>query len=158
VTREQKIAKAKRLREQGLTYQQIAERLNVSSNGVVSRWLNPERAKEADRRSNAKRNDYKRQWDRDNRAECPRCGGAMCAGSRSPSHCPDRCWECLRDEADARIRRFIALRREGLLNPEIAEREGTTVPAVAMTLSNARRQGYDVPPSPYGPAAARDAA
>lgn len=149
--RREKIVRARELRAEGETYREIGEKLGVSLSAAYL-WLNPEYAKQRARRSNAKRTAQKRRWAQENRAECPRCGQPMGSGSagRSPGRFrPEVCRNCLTDEARARAARFIAMRKEGLLNVEIAEREGVETHVVATVLSRAYRWGLEVPPSPY---------
>lgn len=43
----------------------------------------------------------------------------------------------------------IELRRQGLLNSEIAERMGFEAQSIANLLYRAKRDGMDVPPSPW---------
>jgi DNA invertase Pin-like site-specific DNA recombinase len=144
VTREEKIAEAKRMREQGLTYQAIGEALGHPT-ATILKWLKPEWAKEQNRKQNAKRGPAKRAWEA---GICPTCGGHLAAAKKSK-----RCGHCEREarrrEARERTERFIAMRKEGLLNVEIAEREGVPVYVVAQVLSCADRYGLTVPRSPY---------
>ena len=148
MTREQKIAEAKRLREQGLPLRYIARELGVGT-ACIWRWLNPERAQELNRISNAKRSDAKRQWARDNRAECPQCGADMGAGTKGRTVLPRSCRACIDDEVRSRMVRYIELRKEGLTNRQIAEREKVGENVVAKTLWLAGRYGLTVPRSPY---------
>jgi transcriptional regulator with XRE-family HTH domain len=152
VSREQKIAKARKLREQGLTYDAIGERLGVSDT-TAYKWLNLERAKEYIRRdiANPARRKYKTEWERNNRAECPSCGAPLGSGSRCPSKRPDLCADCVRDQARSRTVRFIELRKQGMTNGEIAEREGLPRGSnvVAVAFYRAHRYGLTVPRSPY---------
>lgn len=148
MTREQKIAKARRRRDEGLSLQKIAEELGVTAS-CIWKWLNPERCREQTMLQNAKRNAAKRQWAREHRAECPQCGGEMGAGSGSPSRRRRICAECVSDNARARTVRYIELRKRGMRNPQIAEVEKTTTAGVTTTLSGAYRYGLTVPRSPY---------
>lgn len=148
MTREQKIAKAQELRDRGLTYKAIGERLGVSRT-CVWKYLNPIREREISRRSNLKRSPAKRAWERENRAECPGCGGVLGAGSACPSHRPSQCAKCVRDIARERIVHFIRLREKGLTNREIEKLEGLGSNVVATALTGAGRFGLVVPPSPY---------
>lgn len=149
-TRDQKIAKARELREEGLTYREIGERLGVAEHTSWS-WLNPEARRAIDRRVNAKRTKAKNEWARENRAACPKCGKPMGPGTKGRrTRVPKRCRTCLKQESREHTERFIALRERGLLNPQIAEREGVPVATVAVALSRAERDhGLAVPPSPW---------
>lgn len=100
--------------------------------------------REHKRAYNLARNDRKREWEE---AECPTCGGSM-ADKRAT-----QCTECEREqrrrEARERIERFIALRKQGLLNTEIAKREGCPRYIINQQLHYARKYNLEVPPSPY---------
>lgn len=105
-----------------------------------------ERHPERVRAANLARNDYKREWEA---GECPQCGGRLASGKRA-----ELCLPCRSDEYErafkAKARRFIKLRKEGLLNNEIKEREGLPYNTVAQHLYLAKRDyGMDVPRSPY---------
>lgn len=140
MTREQKIAEAKRLRGQGATYRATGEALGHPVTTIYN-WLNPEYV----RRSNVKRGPAKREWEA---GTCPQCGGRLASADRS-----DRCIDCKREavrrQARERAELFIALRERGLLNNEIAEREGITAGSVASALCHAPDYGLTVPRSPY---------
>jgi len=150
LTREQKIAEARRLRKRGLTYREIGERLGVSTRAVWA-WLNPEAQKAIVRGVNAKRTKAKREWARANRAACPQCGKPMGPGTAGRKcRVPRRCRTCLKRESRERTERYIALRERGMLNFQIAEREGVPTHKVAGALSRAKEEhGLPVPPSPY---------
>jgi len=148
LSREQNIAKARELREQGLVLREIGERLGVHQ-VTVWQWLNPGKTRDKQRKDAAKRGPAKRQWERDNRAGCPQCGSEMGQGSRSPSKRFDRCAACRRTNARSRWGRLISLREQGLTNREIASATGTTAAAVASTLYTAGQHGFEVPPPPY---------
>jgi transposase len=151
VDRAAKVAKARKLREQGLSYAEISEQLGISYSTAydyvteaTTRWRreHPDRLRE----QNLARNDAKREAEA---GECERCGGRVSDGKRF-----DRCNECRRTEERSdtaeRAERFIRLRERGLLNHQIAELEGVSMQAVATVLYRAHRQiGLYVPPSPY---------
>lgn len=140
--REEKVAKAVELREAGWTNVEIGRHLGVHKN-TVSRWFHPG----ISRRSNAKRSQAKRRWDRETAGPCPECGGVRSSSrTRSCARCER---ERVKREARERTVRFIAMREEGLLNSEIAEREGVAVCVVAVCLSRAGRFGLKVPRSPH---------
>lgn len=150
MTREEKIAKAKRLRDEGLTYAEIAEQLGVTAS-CVQKWLNPERTKEWLRHDNARpeRKRVKRQWEKENRAECPQCGGLMGQGTAGRSKRPELCRECRGEEARHKRLRYIELRGQGLTNLEIEAKLGLPFNTVGKALTEARQEGLDVPPPPY---------
>lgn len=160
MTRESRIAKARKLREQGLTYREIGERLGVSTSVAYNditgkqeeakrRWVqeHPERV----RAQNLARHAAKREWEA---GTCQQCGGPQATGKRS--ECCDQCHRANRRAASVeRAKGFIELRERGFLNYEIAEHEGASEPAVASLLSRASRvYGLTVPPSPYHSGAA----
>jgi hypothetical protein len=87
---------------------------------------------------------------------CEVCG-APTNGSNGREKAPKRCaahnpgWETVHSQAEARTKRMLALRRQGLLNHEIAEREGVSVPVVADLLQRRRVARFDLDhiASPY---------
>lgn len=115
--------RARAMYAEGIGYKRIGKALGVSRDRARD-WARPER-----RRRLAM-------------TDCPKCGGRMQKGSA-------RCGRCKRAEVDARAERLIDLRRQGLLNYEIAEREGIKAQTVANLFVMAARRGLDVPPSPY---------
>lgn len=148
MTREQKIARAEKLYDQGLLYREIGEQLGVSASAAW-KWLNPEQTKKQRRSDNARNRPAGRKREREGRT-CPECGGPI--GRRGA----ERCWECYarasEQEARERAERFIARRKAGLLNTEIEQEEGIEPGSnvVGNALSKAsRRYGLVVPPSPY---------
>lgn len=152
LSRDQKIEKAKELREQGQTYEAIASALGITGS-CVQKWLKPEWAKRQAAKSNGKRKAYKRQWQEDHRASCPECGSPLCQGSRTSSTPPTSCQDCYesqrRSQRNQKIVRFIELRREGLTNAEIERRDKLPFNTVAKLLWEAKKEGFDVPPPPY---------
>jgi transposase len=62
MTRDQKVAEAKRLREGGLSYSVVGQRLGVSP-ATAWKWLNPDAARAMGRRSNAQQGPAKRAWE-----------------------------------------------------------------------------------------------
>lgn len=104
-----------------------------------------ERHPERVRAANLARNDYKREWEA---GECYECGGESATGRYG-----NRCGECRREaekrEARDRTIRFIALRKKGMLNSEIAELAGVSRSVVNCVLSRAWRYGLDAGKSPY---------
>lgn len=165
MTREEKIAKARELRAAGKRDPEISAVLGLSV-PRVSQLLKgtayPARScyvcgsvftpTHGNQKTCCGENARKRYHEnRIARASCPRCGAELGPGSAYPSKTPDLCMECHRDESHARTVRFIQLRKEGLSNVEISEREGLEAGSniVAQILSRAGRYGLDVPPPPY---------
>jgi transposase len=158
VTPEERGKRARSLRAKGKTYKEIAAILEVSIAtacndipGRISTWkrAHPDRIREYE----ARRAPKKRQWERDQAGDCVDCGVHLSCESST------RCAPCKNalkhKEARERTERFIELRRQGLFNYEIADREGVTSAVIATTLHRASRFGLEVPPSAYGPTAAR---
>jgi hypothetical protein len=102
------------------------------------------RSPEKLREENLRRRDAKREWEADQRAECPRCGEPMGAGSGLPSHRPKGvCASCIKELAREKVLRWQAMRRRGMNNVAIAAAEGVECQAVAQALqrSNCARVG-----------------
>lgn len=141
MTRDDQIELAKELREQGFTLKEIGQRVGKSTYAIWT-WLNPEKLKA----ENKRRRRAKREWES---GECPQCGQYL--GSRKRSR---HCANCAREESERKGRertiRFIALRKEGLLNREIARKEGISAHSVAVIFSRGvPRYGLDPGLSPY---------
>jgi predicted transcriptional regulator len=149
MTREQKIAKARELREAGLVYADIAKALGVT-HSCVQKWLKPDRAREYTQRENSKpeANTRKRAWDNAHRASCPRCGQLMCAGSTDNTK-PERCKECqledIREQGRQTYRRLEALWLAGKTYPEIQEAFGWSKGRLSNALTRGRALGYNLP-------------
>ena len=128
MTREQKIAQAQRLRNEGLAYREIAKRVGVSFS-TAHRWLNPDYA---ERQRKISREAKKRRQIKD----CIDCGAKL-AYDRQHN---DRCQRCQHEhdygERNARI--FAAWER-GEDAPTIAAREGLTSKAVSSLVDHHRR-------------------
>lgn len=158
--RQQLRVEAKKLRRKKISYRKIGETLGVSETTVcefltgkvsvrLKAWkeAHPEHLREYEQ----KRNHYKREWER---GECEQCGGVISDFRRA-----ELCRDCRLDEYErefkAKAIRYIELRKEGLLNGEIEERESLARNTVAVHLCRAKRDyGMDVPRSPYFKASA----
>src|SRR4051812_39095340 len=131
MTREEKIARARVLRDRGRTYKEIAEDIGMALS-TVAEWFVPQN------------NERKRRWEKEHRATCPDCGGPMSAGSARADGSTSRkafarCHSCRLVAAEMRQLEAVRLRCEdGLSNGDIAERLGTTKLAVATLLHRAR--------------------
>lgn len=146
---------AKKLQRKEMSYREIGETLGVSNTTVcelltgkvsvrVKAWkeAHPERLREYEQ----KRNRYKREWES---GECEQCGGVI-SDFRRAELCRDCRLHEYEREFKAKAVRYIELRKEGLLNGEIEERESLPRSAVAAHLSRAKHNyGMDVPRSPY---------
>lgn len=149
VTREQKIATARKLRESGLTYREIGERFGVG-HACVWKWLHPDVVAESNRRDNQRRAPQKRAYAQSKRAACEDCGTPLSAGSSWPSRrrtgkCRT-CWEL--DEAERiepRRRQIEEWWAEGLSLRAIAERLGWSRDHLSVEIHRMREAGYAVP-------------
>ena len=83
----------------------------------------------------------KRKWEREHKSTCVECGTVIWRG--------ERCDSCFRTELADRRAAIVALRNEGLLSSEIAQRLGTTRASVANILVRERKAGTEVRRSPY---------
>lgn len=161
---QQKIKRAKDLREQGLGYQQIGDRLGCSRSMA---WDYVNRLRKLDpiecyvcgktftpshgnQKTCCGESARKRFHADQHRASCGQCGATRGEGSGYPNGTKtDLCVECARDNARSRSLHFIGLREEGLTNVEIARREGVGANTVATVFNRAHRYGLTVPPPPY---------
>ena len=142
MTRAEKVAQAKALRDEGLLLREIAERLGLSSARRAHELLyDPDESNVRARKQKAG-------------GACVDCGEPTAYDVGRPY---ERCRQCALDRM-ARTRRsqrvqrglrMIALRHEGLLNHEIAARCDCSPAAVAGLLCRMARDGYEVPPPPY---------
>jgi transposase len=112
---------AQRLRAEGLSVRQIAERLGVAR-ATVGDWVKQ-------------------------RKVCPDCGGEM--GGKAHRRGFERCRACCDRMYRERLDRWIAMRREGMTNAEIAAAEGASANTVASLFKRARREDPSVPRDPY---------
>jgi transcriptional regulator with XRE-family HTH domain len=87
MSRAEREAEARRLRDEGLLGREIAERMGVSTS-TVSAWLTDP----GGRRLRARKDSY--------RGICDTCGGST-DGSDGPGKAPSRCAECLRWSREA---------------------------------------------------------
>jgi hypothetical protein len=116
------------------SYGRIARFLNVSE-AAVWKVLNPERAREVVRRSNAKRRPAKREWDRahaEDRYDKCECGMRK---KKTSSRCDD----CARAVAEARRQLAEGMWADGWKESEIREVLGT------FQVGAARQGGWNLP-------------
>jgi transposase len=152
MTRDEKIAKAKRLRELGLSYEEVGRRLGVTG-GCVQKWLKPEAAKRwAANDRTPERNARKRAWENDHDRPLCACGNRMGVGAHRKGYF--RCKECRR-AADAertaiRGREIVAMWAAGMTMREIQARYGWTKGHLAQQLHRLRAKGFDLPKRPPG--------
>lgn len=143
---------ARELRSTGKTYAEVARLLGHSTSSVYKR-LNPEKATEMGRRSNAKRRAAKREHDRRavrdprNRGDCVECGGKMGVGVRWNGICQT----CRSNnphlhgtmiEQGRLVEKWWA---EGLLMPEICARLGKSKGWLGGMMDKWRALGFDLP-------------
>ena len=139
---------AARLREEGLTYPQIAARLDKTLDAVshAVRLLDPEKAERArkQRRAYKKRNpEVIRAQGRRRRANvkgtCSRCGGPI-----SRERDGRVCRACLREVAVNRRDYIVRRHNEGASHGQVAAEIGSTTNAVGAQISRLRTAGYDL--------------
>lgn len=140
-------AEAQRLRDEGLTYREIADRLGYNHAESVRRLLHPDMARELARRDNAKRSGAKRAWEREHdRGTCP-CGAVMCVGAARKGYV--LCRDC-HDEVVAvgqamRDERIAELWAQGRTLREIASELDSTPSSIGVALCRMRTNGWDLP-------------
>lgn len=112
-----------------------------------------EKLKEWRRKDNARRSKAKRQWERENRAKCPKCGSVMAMGSKGRHENfrlrPKRCRPCFQKESEERLQQAISFRKEGFTNDQIGDFLDLADNTVANMFYRAKRRGIAIPPSPY---------
>lgn len=138
MTRDEKVAEARRLRTQGLSYPRIAELIDAPTSTVWV-WLNPG--------SEARRGPAKRAWENANdRGRCA-CGAAMGVGAKRRGS--GVCAECRR-EMDAvgrawRQQTIYELWHQGASLHEIAAALSTKRPSIGSEVTHMRKIGWDLP-------------
>jgi DNA-directed RNA polymerase specialized sigma24 family protein len=151
MTRDEKIAEARRLRDEGFTWAAAGRQLGVAG-PTVWKWLHPERTREWNARDNANpdRVAEKARWwreytdDPENRKRCPACGG--------PTHLyvvqsenPGICRSCVVARKERRRAGIVEGWGEGLTLRAIAARLGSTPESVGVEMVRMRAEGYDLP-------------
>lgn len=152
MTREEKIAKARELREQGMKPREIALELGVDRS-TVWKWANPQQAADIRRRDNASRASAKRAWENEHdRGTCTRCGGAMGVGAvRKGQKLCRPCWLESEHQRMAERYAFVArLWNEGKSHREIAAAMGWECDNAGPLVDAARAAGYDLPYRHHG--------
>lgn len=150
MTRDEKVAKARELRDEGLSQSEIARRVGVTPSAVF-KWLNPDRAREYARRDRARpgRQESKNAWLRERdrspegRSICETCGG-LC-GIASRKHGYRECMACKRLRRKTRGHEIERLWAEGRTLREIRERFGWSAGRIAMEMDWLRKNGFDLP-------------
>lgn len=128
MTREQKIAKVRALREQGLTVSEIAAATGIARSTVGDYLLGDE-------------HNYKVRQQRV--PPCPRCGQPMLGWQ--PSRPATGCGACRAADADAHAREYVRLWAEGKTLRQIAAHFGYSLGAAPRELHRLRERGYDLP-------------
>lgn len=124
---------------EGLGYDRLSRRVGTSKS-TVRRWvIDPDIV----RRETQLDNERKRRWDREHyRGTCP-CGNRTIR----PQH--GYCGPCSHEMTSVggamRRERIHAMWHEGLSLREIAERMGTTLNSIGVTIDRMRRTGWDMP-------------
>lgn len=116
---------------------------------AVSKLLNPEGACMYSKRDNdrSERRAAKRAWDRSDagRGICAQCNKPKGIAGYRRTLCRD-CWGAEQKEKREMI---VELRREGLLNTEIAARVGYSYASVTTILHRERKRDPSIPRSPH---------
>jgi transposase len=141
--RQERAARAAELRAEGLRLVDIASRMGLSVSYTWALLKDPDGSAD-----HARKRSYG--------GVCDTCGRPT-HGSDGRSKAPTRCAECsiartvaiVRTRADARKAEVLALRRQGLLNREIAKRVGTSADAINSLVCRMKLDGIDVGSSPY---------
>lgn len=144
MTRAEKVATARQMREGGALLREIADRFGVSTS-TVDAWLNDQDGSKA----RARKARY--------RGVCEDCG-APTSGTRSGlDHAPRWCKACGVEHGKEIQRRVLAARHaerdrlieawwnEGLSRREIADRLGWTFGHVQVEVCRLRERGYSLP-------------
>ena len=167
--REIKIERAKKLREEGLTYQAIATRLHLSRSqarfySTVAKVLvsipcascrdpfTPSHGKQkycSEECAEEAHNKQKHRCEEETgRTNCKECNAPLAAGSRWSSR-SRLCASCRRSEEaqrlDSRARKIEAWWAEGLTQAQIAGRLGWTRNHVQVEMVRLREKGYELP-------------
>lgn len=144
MTRDEKIAEARRLHAAGWRYGQIGDELGVTYS-CIYKWLNPEKSQEYNRTQNSRPTvrKAKRAWDRANRKQCE-CGATM-------ARVASRCLACdfkARDEA--RLVRWALITKlwdQGLPVAEIAPQVGrANANALGVEMDRMKHAGWHLAP------------
>lgn len=147
MTRADQLELARQMRAKGASYRAIARAtgLHIST---VWRVLNPERAAEVVRASNARRHEAKLAWAHEHdRETCPNCGGRMGVGSKRKH--TRLCESCRRSAERTRVHkrreRIQALWNDGRAIREVAAVLDSTPGSIQVELVRMRKEGWYVP-------------
>jgi transposase len=147
MSRDEKIAFARERSAEGWSNGRIARELGVTP-PAVWKWLNPEKARAAARRDNAKRSAAKRVWERSEagRGRCPSCGGLKGTASKHRHMVCLKCELAMRAQRHAgRDELIVQWWHEGASLDEIAERLGWTRSHLGVEIHRLRARGLDLP-------------
>jgi transposase len=146
VTRAEKIATAQQMREGGALLREIGEALGVTTS-AVSKWLDPEKAREWNRLGNAKRGPAKRA--EENRLDgrpCPECGAPRKRGcARRATLCRDCRRRLIHEARVARRGRIGEMWRAGASRRAIAAALQSTPQSIGVEIARMRGDGWDLP-------------
>ncbi len=147
MTRDEKVAEAKRLRVEGLSLRHIGERLGTPVT-TVYRWTDPDGAARERARSLAWKAEnrerviaYDRSYGREHRGRCINCGDLMGIGVAHDGLCKP----CVRAATHERRMQVCEWWAEGLSCREICARLGWSLGHLTHEMSRMRRAGYDLP-------------
>jgi transposase len=149
MTREEKITRARELREQGMSMPRIGCEIGVSDS-CVWKWLNPEKAQELQHKydKTPQRAAQKRAWaEHHYRRPCAACGALMGVGvHRKGSTLCRTCWVASENARTHRRRERIALMwNAGASVSRIARALDTTSNTINVEIDRMRKDGWDVP-------------
>jgi hypothetical protein len=137
---EAKVARAQALRDEGLTFSQIAAELGLTDGSIAWRYVNPAKRRERDRR-------YAHEYDRrpDRRGSCEECGGPLGIGAKDRGRA-HRCKECIVYAAELTRAKIVRLWQAGASQAEIAHEVGAaSVNSMGVRIVQMRQAGYDLP-------------
>jgi transposase len=149
ISRQEKAAEARRLKDAGLTWQEAVASMGISRSYYYELLGDPDGVKVAARK-------------RKQGGVCETCGAPTSYGSNGPArHCaahnPGHAISARiqHERALPRRRRVQQLWAEGKTQGEIAEAVGTTEGTISVLMFTMRREGWDLPYRPDGAARQR---
>lgn len=147
MTRDEKIAEARRLRAAGLTLAQIANRLGYAQPASAWALLHPDETRARRARDNARRAPARRAWENEHDRGVCACGATMAVGTRRRGFevCRDCYEETMAVGTAMRCERIAELWSRGLTQREIAAELHSTPSSINTTMARMRRSGWDLP-------------
>ncbi len=148
MTTAEKRAEARRLRDEGLTLDQIATRMGYAhASGATRLLMHPETLRARNRRSNATRAAAKRAWENEHdRGKCA-CGAALTIGARRRGTATCRsCYVEIQTVGRAmRQERIAEMWAAGETLRSIADALGATAKSIGSEMARMRAAGWDLP-------------